>query len=124
MPELLLSGLHVLVAEDEYMLASDLRRDLQAQGARVLGPAPTLERTIDLVEAGPRIDAALLDINLNGDLVFPAADILNERGVPFLFATGYDSSTIPPRFSEVPCCLKPIDNTKILAALKSLILIP
>ena len=122
MAELSLSGLRILVAEDEYMIASDLRRDLQGRGTMVCGPAPTLERTIDLIETEPRIDAALLDINLNGDLVFPAADLLRERGVPFLFTTGYDKSTIPPRFSEVPLCMKPIDNTKIIAALQDLIL--
>jgi len=120
MPELPLSGFHILVAEDEYMMASDLRRDLQGQGATVLGPAPTLAKTIDLIEAEPHIDAALLDVSLNGDPVFPAADLLTERGVRFLFTTGYDRSTIPSRFSQVPLCMKPIDNNKVLAALRNL----
>lgn len=91
------------------MIASDLRRDLQGKGAAVLGPAPTLERTIDLIETESRIDAALLDINLNGDLVFTAADLLRERGVPFLFATGYDPASVPSPHGAVALCQKPID---------------
>lgn len=121
MPELTLSGRYILVAEDEYMIAMDQRRDLRAEGAIVLGPTSTLEKAIDLIEAESRIDAALLDINLNGEQIFPAADILRERGVPFLFSTGYDQGSIPPRFASVPVCIKPLENSAIVAALRQLI---
>ena len=121
MAELPLSGRHILVAEDEYMIAMDLRRDLRAEGAVVIGPAPSVEKALDIIEGEPRVDAALLDINLAGEPVFPLADLLRERGVPLLFATGYDMDAIPKKFADVPCCVKPLNIDDVLAALKKVV---
>lgn len=103
-----LAGKAVLVVEDEFFTATVLRRDLVQAGATVIGPAPSLKKALALIESAPRIDYGILDVNLGGELVYPAADRLRERAVPFLFATGYDPSMIPPRFSDVPRCEKPV----------------
>lgn len=113
MPEQNLRDRRILVVEDEYMLADDLRAELDEAGAVVVGPAGTVEDAMALIGSGEPIDGAVLDVNLRGEPVFPAADLLAERGVPFLFTTGYDQSAIPERFERVPRCEKPIDMARV-----------
>ncbi|WP_210528746.1 response regulator [Rubellimicrobium arenae] len=110
-------GKHVLVVEDEYMLADDLRRDLEEAGARVLGPVASLEQAFSALNDGITIDAAVLDINLGGEMVFPLAEALRGRGVPFVFVTGYDAWALPGQFRDVPCCDKPVDAVQLLRSL-------
>src|SRR5215475_4153960 len=86
-----LLGRRVLVIEDEYFLADDIERTLSAMGARVLGPFGELKEATDLVDRNVAIDAAVVDINLRNEMVFPLARILRARKVPFVFTTGYDS---------------------------------
>jgi DNA-binding response OmpR family regulator len=100
-----LNGVHVLVAEDEYSIAMLVAEYLEMEGVHVVGPAGNLAALDALVEEGG-LDAALLDINLGGELVFPLADRLAEAGVPFVLTSGYDDC-IPPRFAGVPRCGKP-----------------
>ena len=107
----------VLVAEDEYMLADELRTELGAADAIVLGPAATIEDALALVRSEPEIDGAILDVNLRGEMIFPVADALVERGVPFLFTTGYDASVIPKRFKDTVRCEKPIIMQKVTQAI-------
>lgn len=103
-----LNGLVVLVAEDEYMIATELASELVSAGAVVLGPVASLDGALDLIEDADHIDAAILDVNLRGEKVFPAAEMLEKQGVPFFFATGYDQAIIPQRFSSIPRIEKPI----------------
>jgi len=121
MSEHQLEGLRILVVEDEYLIADDMRGALLDAGAEVLGPVPTATAAMSLVAAEPRLDAALLDINLGGTMVFELADTLASRAVPFVFATGYDDSAIPDRFSAVPRLEKPVKPRKVLAALGPLL---
>lgn len=86
-----LSGLPVLAVEDEgivAMLLEDLLTDL---GCRIVGPAARIEEALDLLEHQP-VGAAVLDINIAGRLVFPVADELLKRNIPFIFATGYGAA--------------------------------
>lgn len=99
----------ILVVEDEYFVAADLALALARVGAQVVGPVSTEEEALALLDAGERIDAAVLDINLRGEMVYPLADALRERGVPFVFATGYGASILPMRFRSVPRWEKPFD---------------
>jgi DNA-binding response OmpR family regulator len=115
-----LHDLRILVVEDEYLIADDLRDVLLDAGAEVLGPVPTVEAAKAVLESEPVIDAALLDINLGGALVFEVADSLIARSVPFAFATGYDRWSIPDRFSEVPRLEKPLRLQKITTVLQML----
>lgn len=116
-----LQGITILVAEDEYMLATDLAKELANAGSRVLGPVPSLDAALDLIDAADKIHAAILDVSLQDEKVFPAADMLAAKGVPFLFATGYDQSLIPPRFSEVLRCEKPIGAVSLIRAVRTII---
>jgi hypothetical protein len=117
MPEQTLRDCHILVVEDEYMLANELRIELGDAGAIVLGPVGTLEGALTMIEAEPHIDGAVVDVNLCGDLAYPAADLLAQRQVPFVFTTGYDQGMIPPRFKHIPRCEKPVDMAKVARAI-------
>lgn len=116
-----LSGRRILVVEDEYMLAEDLRSELSNLGAVVLGPVGTVANAFDLIASEADIDGAILDVNLAGEKVFAVADRLIARDIPLVFATGYDASAIPQIYSDVPRCEKPVNISKISAALSRLI---
>ena len=116
MADAMLKGQRVLVAEDEYMLADDLRQALEDAGAVVLGPVPLLREVLALIGEHAQIDAAVLDVNLCGEMVWPAADLLSERGVPFLLTTGYERSSIPGRHAHVTRCEKPAAPMEIARA--------
>ena len=99
-----LSGRRILVIEDEMMVAMLLKDILVDLGCTVLGPAARVEQALAMIEAAGALDAAVLDINLNGQKSYPVADALAARGVPFIFATGYSRHCRDerlPRFSAV-----------------------
>jgi CheY-like chemotaxis protein len=112
-----LEGRRVLVVEDEYFIADDIARALRGLGAEVVGPAPDPENAFRLIDSAERIDLAVLDINLQGEPVFPVADALRSRGVPFVFATGYDVGTLPARYDSVPRWEKPFNPVDLVRAL-------
>lgn len=116
-----LNGRRILVVEDEYLIAGDIREALLAVGATVMGPVPSVAQALELIGSEPAPDVAMLDINLRGEEIFAVADKLVELGVPFVFATGYDRSFIPERYDAVPSLLKPIKAHNILAALEPLV---
>lgn len=82
-----LLGYRVLVAEDNIILALDMKRLLKNAGANVFGPAKTVEAAADLAKTAP-LTCAILDVNLGSHLVFPAAHILRERDIGTIFCTG------------------------------------
>lgn len=83
-----MSGMTVLVVEDDFIVAYDMQMMLEEQGARVLGPAHSLAEGQELL-AQQRPTVAVLDVNLGGEYVFPLAEALRDQQVPFLFATAY-----------------------------------
>lgn len=113
------AGRRILVTEDEFLFADDISSSLARLGVRTIGPAATVGRALHLIDHSDKVDGAILDINLRGDMVFPIADALKGRDIPFLFATGYDESVIPPRHRDVPVWKKPIDTDEIVQALLS-----
>ncbi|HEX7875746.1 MAG TPA: response regulator [Sphingobium sp.] len=121
MAEQLLANCRILIVEDEYMLADELRMELEGAGAFIVGPAATVADGAALIEAEPHLHAAVLDANLGGDMVFPVADMLTARQVPFLFTTGYDDLAFPRRFSAAIRCEKPINMAKVTVAIARLI---
>src|SRR5688572_1796939 len=96
----------MLVVEDMAIVAVEIERLVRQLGWDVMGPLQTLDEAMRMARDG-RIDAALLDVNLRGQMVFPAADILLDRGIPLVFVTGYSCEMLPPRFRTVPCLVKP-----------------
>ncbi|CAN7618887.1 response regulator [Phenylobacterium sp. LjRoot164] len=121
MPDQSLAGRSVLVVEDEYMMASDLTEALEAAGAAVIGPAPTVQQAMSAIASQADVHAAVLDVNLSGEMVYPLADFLADRGVRFLFTTGYDADTIPPRFNHVSRLEKPIGPADVVKAVVRLV---
>ena len=79
----------MLLVEDEMMIAWDIEQTLTHAGMRVLGPAASVDRAMRLIEE-ERPDAAILDLQLRGELVTPVARKLRDIGVPFVLATAYD----------------------------------
>jgi PAS domain S-box-containing protein len=102
----------ILLVEDEALVAMMIHETLAEFGFDVLGPVGTASEA--LAAARERsIDAAVLDINLGDELVYSVAEILTERGVPFVFVTGYDANSIDSRFSSIPVLQKPIERESL-----------
>jgi DNA-binding LytR/AlgR family response regulator len=113
-----LEGRCLLVVEDDYLVAADLAASLELLGAEVVGPAGSVEEALTLVEnEGGRLDGAVLDINLRNERVYPVADVLAARGVPFVFTTGYDAAVVPRPYSDAPRCEKPVDKERLIRCL-------
>jgi CheY-like chemotaxis protein len=109
----------ILVVEDEYLLAVSLQSRLQDLGAVVLGPVGNLDDALALIRSEASIDGAVVDINLGGKKAYPAADLLMERDIPFVFTTGYDETLIPERFGHAPRLEKPASIIRIVQTLTS-----
>ena len=107
----------VLGQADHTRLGHRQRHQLGDAGAVVIGPAGTVKDALAFIGSEQHLDGAVLDVSLRGDFIFPAADILIERGVPFVFTTGYDASIMPSRFQHVVRCEKPVNIRKITQAL-------
>ncbi|RWM75726.1 response regulator [Mesorhizobium sp.] len=109
-----LRGVHILIVEDDWLLAGDLARYFGNMGAVVLGPAATVEHASMHTEAA---EAAILDVNLNGRRVFPIADELMRRGVPFVFFSGDEDIVIPERLRHASNLRKSFDSYAVFDAL-------
>ncbi len=107
----------ILVVEDEYVLAFHLSARLREEGATVVGPAASVADALALIERTPRLDGAVLDVNLGGEPVYPVADALRARGIPYVLATGYDPSVVPEGHRHAICVHKPVDARKVAQAL-------
>lgn len=103
-----LRGLRVLVVEDVFSMALVMENTLTALGCIVVGPVARLEEAQDLALAEP-LDGALLDVNLNGEAVYPVVDRLRARGVPIIFVTGYSAGALPEPYRALPRVVKPFD---------------
>lgn len=103
-----LADCRILVVEDDYFIAQDVQRSLERAGAAVIGPAPSVSEALDLIQTEPKLDAAVLDVNLGEERSFPVAQVLEAQGIPFLFATGYDSADIPAEWQHATIAMKPL----------------
>lgn len=105
-----LHGRKVLIVEDIYILASEMAEQVNRLGGEVVGPTRSVTEAARLLAQG-QVDLGLLDVNLNGEMVFPLAEAMADRGVPFIFLTGYDE--LPPAWSGHLRLEKPV-NTRLL----------
>ena len=108
----------VLVVEDDYFIAEDLVVMLRTIGAEVLGPVPTLAQARSICAEVEDIEAAVLDVNLGGEMVWPLVDHLIARGIRVVLATGYSDVAIPERYAVLPRCEKPTDMHDLARHLK------
>lgn len=115
-----LSGRRILVVEDEMMVAWMMEEMLATFGCTVVGPAARVHEALAMVEV-EAIDAAVLDISLNGQKSFAVADALAERGVPFVFTTGYDKDSLPVSYQRFLLLQKPFTETQMADTLLQLI---
>jgi CheY-like chemotaxis protein len=117
-----LDGLRVLVVEDEAAISLLLEDMLLDFGCEVVGPAARLATALE-VAGKEALDLAILDVNVAGEPIYPVAEALQARGVPFVFSTGYGSAGIRDEFRERPVLQKPFAQNdlrqKLIAAWKT-----
>lgn len=102
----------ILIVEDEYLIAMDLKHALEDAGLDVLGPVPSVGDALRMLGA-EAVDAAVLDINLGGSSVYSLCEVLRGRNVPFVFATGYNADDVPEAWRQVPRFEKPVNPEQI-----------
>lgn len=115
-----LYGLQVFVVEDEAMISMMLEDMLADFGCTLAGVAATVSDALNQVNATPAIDAAILDVNLGGEKIFPVADILALRNVPFVFSTAYGPDGLSERYPTRPLLRKPYAPEALASALMAL----
>lgn len=112
---------HVLIVEDEYLIAADLAEALEELGMTIVGPFSNIAHATAAIEGASQLHGAVIDINLAGELSYPIAELLRERHIPFVFTSGYDRIDIPSSFCQVPLLTKPADPAEIASTLAALI---
>jgi CheY-like chemotaxis protein len=113
-----LQGIRVLLVEDQMIVAMQIEHMLHAAGCEVVGPVGTLQAAIALAHA-EALDLAILDVNLDGEKVYPAAEELQARGIPFILATGYGASSLPEKWRNQPRLNKPFRGEQLEQLLRS-----
>jgi CheY-like chemotaxis protein len=107
-----ISANRVLILEDEALVAMAMNDLMTELGFTVVGPFGKMQDAMAELKKGG-VDAAMLDINLGGQLVYPLADVLLSEGVPFVFVTGYEAESIDRRFANVPVLQKPLERQSL-----------
>lgn len=109
----------ILIIEDEFFLADDCAKEAKRAGLEVAGPFATLDDAKTQIRNGIKVDAALVDVNVMGEAIYPLLDELLHSGMPIVIYTGYDPSYLPHRFRGLPVFKKPDDCGQAVAHLKS-----
>lgn len=119
--EISLSGLKVFVVEDEAIIAMMLEDMLMDLGCSVIGPCTGLKQAHEMLAGTDTPGAAILDVNVGGEQVYPVATALAERGVPLVFATGYGSVGLAESWRNRVTVQKPYTQDDIVRALNAAI---
>lgn len=109
----------VLIVEDEMLIAIEIEDALRAFGYDVVGPTGKLETALQLA-TDEMIDAAILDVTIRGGQVFPVAEKLLERGIPFILASGYGGWALPDGMRDLPRLIKPFTSEALNAEIIAL----
>lgn len=115
-----LAGRRILVVEDEYFIAEEIRAVLVAQGAVVVGPLSDQFEAIEML-ADTEIDCAVLDIDLRGLAVFPLIRVLQQRDIPWLYASGYSEALVPEELRAQTHLEKPIVSEALVASIRGIL---
>jgi ActR/RegA family two-component response regulator len=110
-------GIRILIVEDEYVIATELAGQFEEAGAEVLGPVPSIKGALGYVQRPGVVQGAILDLHIRDGLVFPVADELGRRNIPYVFYTAYSREVIPVRHRAAERLLKPADWKSIARAL-------
>ena len=110
--------MRVLIVEDEMVLSMQMQMLVEDLGFEVEGPHATVGAAQKAVDGAAAIDCALLDVSLRGETVWPVADALVARNVPFALTSGRNASDVEPRFKGRPVFVKPVDERAIQKFLK------
>ncbi len=112
------AGKRVLVVEDELMIRMLLQDMLTDLGHTLAGEAGQIEEALALAQEGA-FDIAILDVNLNGQPISPVVEILIDRGLPFVFATGYGQRGVPEPYRDTPTLQKPFQADALAQAIEA-----
>ena len=116
---MIFAGRRVLVVEDDFLVSLTTVDFLESLGCEVVGPAARLAAAFEFAQS-ESLDAAVLDINIAGDMVWPIAEVLRRRGVPFIFLSAHPRlSEIPILFTAVPRLEKPLEQNRLLRQLSA-----
>jgi CheY-like chemotaxis protein len=110
----------ILVVEDEYLIRMLLEDMLADLGYDVAGAVGSIAEASELAAKGD-INAAVLDVNLDGQEIYPVADILAKRGLPFVFVTGYGENSLIDPYRDRPALQKPFQVEQLKTALAKLL---
>jgi len=113
-------GPRILIVEDEMLIAWAIEDLLTGLGYQVVGPATRVAQAIEMIDK-ESIDAAVVDLDLNGEKSYPVADRLVAAGVPFIFSTGYQPGNIPKDYQMFPAMQKPYASASLDHALAKLL---
>ncbi|MCK3777114.1 response regulator [Ensifer sesbaniae] len=116
----ILAGRRILVVEDEMLVAMSIEDTLIDAGGEVVGPAPTVGRALGLLQDEAKIDAVVLDMNLQGHSGLPVADACDERSIPFLILSGYGDTALSGTRHAAPILSKPFASAVLVKALTTL----
>lgn len=116
--DIVAAGKRVLVVEDELMIRMLLQDMLADLGHTLAGEAGRIEDAVALAKQG-EFDIAILDVNLNGQPISPVVEVLLERGVPFVFATGYGQRGVPEPYRGSPTLQKPFQADALAEAINA-----
>ncbi|MBV1696784.1 MAG: response regulator [Hyphomicrobiales bacterium] len=114
------TGAHkrILIVEDELMIRMLLQDMLSDLGHTLAGEAGRIDEAVALAKQG-EFDVAILDVNLNGQPILPVVEILVERGLPFVFATGYGQRGVPEPYRQTPTLQKPFQSDALAQAIEA-----
>ena len=116
-----LEGRRILVVEDESLVAMLLETILEDMGCTPVGPISNVDEALSVLSGEIELDAALLDVNVAGQQVFPVAEALKARGIPFVFSTGYGEGGLPDQWRGQTTIQKPFTEATVQDALKKII---
>ena len=111
-----LDGKRVLLVEDEYLVSLVVQEVLRDAGCVVVGPFARVAEALVAARA-ERVDIAVLDVNVAGEMVFPVALVLEAKGTPFLFVTGYGRAALPADRADWDACAKPFHAHQLIECL-------
>jgi CheY-like chemotaxis protein len=112
-----LTGRRILLVEDSPVVGPFTAELLQDLGCQVVGPAPTMAAARELIDGGG-YDAALMDVHIRGERVFPLCEVLEDKGLPFVLTSGYADWQMPDKWNDRPRLQKPYTIDQVHEALR------